>query len=125
MRQAYECSRFKPTVSSFGSAIDFITEKLDTTHAKIKKEIVKQRNCQIAQLARQIASSIPINLESANFFTQPPLKRRCDEGEQMRKPLVGGTKVVADSTILTIPEPTKTAPAVHLSYSPKCEARIH
>lgn len=98
-------ARFKSTVSSFGEAINAITEKQESVHAEIKKELAKQGQ-QIAQLSMRITPLTPIlSQEPGTSSRQPPLKRRRDDGSVSNKPLVGGTKIVADANVLTVPEP--------------------
>lgn len=99
-------ARFKSAVSSFGEAINAITERQESVHAEIRKELEKQGQ-QIAQLSKRMTPSAPIILESGNSSRQPPLKRRRDEDLPPSKPLVGGTKIVADVSVLTVPEPVE------------------
>lgn len=101
-----KCTRFKTAVSSFGSAIDAITEKQEIANAEIRKEMAKQGQ-QIAQLTSRITTSTPKNLDSGILYRQPSLKRRREEGLLISKPLVGGTKSVTDSIVITVPEPAE------------------
>lgn len=105
-----KCARFKTAMSSFGGAIEAITDKQDTAHAEIRSELAKQAQ-QIAQLSKRIASATPIRKDPEHIPRQPPLKRRRDEGPAIGKPLVGGTKDVSDNSalaeVLTVPEPAE------------------
>lgn len=105
-----KCARFKSTVSSFGNALELITEKQEIAHAELKREIAKQGQ-QIAQLSKGIALSTPTHSKSGLTPRQPPLKRRRDESLLPNKPLVGGTKVTTDNNVttevLTVPEPAE------------------
>lgn len=98
------CARFRSAISSFGNTINAITEKQETANAEIRKEMAKQGQ-QIAQLTRRIALSNPTKQDSGHSSREPPLKRRRDE--VVSKPLVGGTKAVTDTNVLTVPEPAE------------------
>lgn len=105
-----KCARFKPTVLSFGSAINSITERQEIAHDELRKELTKQGQ-QIEQLSKRIAST-PTLLGAGDRIRPPSLKRaRQDEGASVNKPLVGGTKPVtdanSDANVLTVPEPTE------------------
>ena len=104
-----KCARFKTAISSFGSAINSITERQDIAHAELRKEMAKQGQ-QIAQLSKRIGSS-PAHTIPGDFIRPPPLKRRRDEVSPTSKPLIGGTKVLASDNIfeeiITVPEPTE------------------
>lgn len=99
-------ARFKSAVSSFGDVINTITEKQESVHSEIRRELERQGQ-QIALLSKRITSSTPVLLESGGFSGQPSLKRRRGEDLTPNKPLVGGTKVVADVSVLTVPEPVE------------------
>lgn len=103
-----KCARFKATVSSFGDAINAMTERQELAHAELRKEIAKQGE-QIAKLSKGIALSTPTLSGSGGLVRQPPLKRRRNEGLSTSKPLVTGTRIVADDNVFTevrtVPEP--------------------
>lgn len=99
-------ARFKSTLSSFGDAFKAITDKQESVHSEIKKQLAKQGQ-QIAQLSKRLTPSSPTVQESRVFSGQPPSKRRRDEELTISKPLVGGTKIVAESSVITVPEPVE------------------
>lgn len=105
-----KCARFKSAVSSFGCAIDSITERQEIAHAELRKEMAKQGQ-QIAQLTKKIALTTPTHSSSGNPTRQPSSKRRREDGLLISKPLIGGTKAVTDDSVftevLTVPEPTE------------------
>lgn len=99
-----KCARFKPALSSFGSAINSITERQEIAHAELRKELTKQGQ-QIAELSKRIVST-PTNPVFRD--TRPPAsKRPRSELISVDKPLVGGTKPATDANVLTVPEPTE------------------
>ncbi len=101
-------ARFKSVVSSFGEAIQSITEKQESVHAEIRIELAKQGQ-QIALLSKRMTPFSPFLREPGLSFQQPPSKRRRDEELNFKqvatKPLLGGTKDTTTASILTVPEP--------------------
>lgn len=97
--------RFKSTVTSLGNAINAITEKQETVHAEIQKQLTKQGQ-QIAQLSRRIALSSPCRQDPDHVLRGPPPKRRRDDDSAGNKPLLGGIKI-ADTNVITVPEPVE------------------
>lgn len=106
-RKLIRMARFKSVVTSSGDVINAITEKQESAHAEIRSELAKQGQ-QIAQLSRCISPSISTpTREQSGPARQPPLKRRRDEGSVSTKPLTGGTKIVDNASVLTVPEPVE------------------
>lgn len=122
-----KCARFKSAISSFGSVIKSITEKQEIANAEIKNEMAKQGEL-IAQLSKKIGPSTPAIMDPGNHSRQPPLKRRREDGLSSSRPLIGGTKAVTDSTVLTVPEPVEMfwlyLSRIHPSVKPDVIAKL-
>lgn len=96
--------RFKSAVSSFSDVVNTITEKQESAHEEIRMELTKHGQ-QIAQLTKRIAASSPVLQQQSGSTRQPPSKRRRQEDIGSHKPLLGGTKIVPDASVITVPEP--------------------
>lgn len=114
-------ARFKTSVSSFGEAINAITEKQESVHAEIKKQLAEQGQ-QIAQLSRRMTPGPRV------ISSQPTPKRRRDEELAINKPLLGGTRIVADTGVITVPEPVELSwvylSRIHPSVQPEAVERL-
>lgn len=96
-------ARFRNAISSVGNAINELTKNQEAANAELKTELAKHSE-QIARLSNQLNSTTPSQPVDNN--RRGHKRRRIDNGLQVDKPLLGGTRSAENVVVATVPPPT-------------------